>query len=339
MIHRFLAALHARNMEFLRDRSSLGWNILFPFLLVFGLAILFSGGDRDLFKVGVLHSGVELNESLHPFFGTRYIRFFTVENQADSLKKLERHQIDMLLDFTGPAPGFWINEESPNGYVLERMLSAGSEPAIAKRLVRGAEIRYIDWVIPGILGMNMMFSCLFGVGYVVVRYRKSGFLKRLNATPLRALEFLLAQVVSRLLLITLITIGVYLGCDWVLDFRMEGSHLLLLLIAVLGSSSMISLGLLVAARVSSEELAGGVLNVVTWPMMVLSGVFFSLEGTNPAMQKFAEIFPLTQTTRAARAVMLEGAGPMDVAVELTVLLLMTLVFLALGALIFKWRAD
>lgn len=338
-MQRFLSALHARNIEFLRDSSSLGWNILFPFLLVFGLAFVFSGGDRDLYKVAILQSGPQVDLSAHPFLASRYIKFFAVAEQEDSLRKVQRHQIDMLLDLGASRPGFWINAESPNGYVLERMLLASQGKEIEKRLVTGKEIRYIDWAMPGILGMNMMFSCLYGVGYIVVRYRKSGFLKRLNATPLRAMEFLCAQVVSRLLLIMTITIGVYIGCDWALDIRMEGSYPALILVAILGSSSMIALGLLVAARASSEELAGGILNFLIWPMMVLSGVWFSLEGTNPAMQNLAEIFPLTQTTKAARAVMLEGAGTLEVAPQLLILSAMTLVFLAMGAFLFKWRAD
>jgi ABC-type multidrug transport system permease subunit len=81
----------------------------------------------------------------------------------------------------------------------------------------------VDWVVPGILAMNMMFSCLFGVGYVIVRYRKNGFLKRLKATPLTPFEFLSAQMVSRLILIQTITVAVYAGCDYFIHFQMRGS--------------------------------------------------------------------------------------------------------------------
>ena len=92
---------------------------------------------------------------------------------------------------------YWVNTDSPKGYVVEKLLRA-EHPAPSAKPVTGAAVRYVDWLFPGILGMNMMFSCLFGVGYVVVRYRKSGFLKRLHATPLTAFEFLSAQVLSRL---------------------------------------------------------------------------------------------------------------------------------------------
>ena len=203
----------------------------------------------------------------------------------------------------------------------------------------GRPIRYVDWLVPGVLGMNMMFSCLFGVGYVIVRYRKNGFLKRLNATPLKAIEFIAAQVASRLMLIMSITIAVYIGTDLLVGFYMAGSYGVLLLVALLGATSMISLGLLVAARVTSEELAGGLLNLLSWPMMFLSGVWFSLEGTYPWLQHAAQVLPLTQMLEAARAVMLDGAGILQVLPHLLALAVMSALFLALGAASFKWKHD
>jgi ABC-type multidrug transport system permease subunit len=102
------------------------------------------------------------------------------------------------------------NQVHPKGYIVEKLLLA-AEPTAVRQPVTGAAVRYVDWLFPGILGMNMMFSCLFGVGYVVLRYRKSGFLKRLHATPLTAFEFLSAQVLSRLGLILFVTAILYAG--------------------------------------------------------------------------------------------------------------------------------
>jgi ABC-2 type transport system permease protein len=170
-----------------------------------------------------------------------------------------------------------------------------------------------------------------------VRYRKNGFLKRLKATPLSPFQFLLAQMTSRLLLIETITVAVYAGCNYFIHFQMRGSYANLFLISLVGAICLISLGLLVAARLSSEELAGGLLNLLTWPMMLLSGVWFSLEGTNPIVQKIAQFLPLTHLVDGARAIMTEGAGLMDIAPHLAILALMTAVFLAIGSLIFRWE--
>ena len=344
-LKRFYAVLMARNNEFLRDRSALAWNILFPALIVAGFAFAFSGTPLDQFKVGVFaaHTEQRLAElkQQQGFFQTRYIQFVPVAELGPTIAKVERHQLDMLFDLDNHR--YWINQDSPKGYILERLLrgEASADDATAggfhRQTVSGREIRYVDWLMPGVLAMNMMFSALFGVGYVIVRYRKSGVLKRLQATPLTAFEFLSAQIVSRLWLIMAISIAVYVGCDLFIDFSMQGSYWNLLLVFALGAVSMISLGLLIAARIASEELAGGILNLISWPMMFLSGVWFSLEGTNVWVQKLALIFPLTHVIDAARAIMIDGAGLAGIGTQLVVLCLMSAVFMLWGSLQFRWE--
>jgi ABC-type multidrug transport system permease subunit len=332
---RFLAILHARNMEFLRDRSTLGWSIAFPILLVLGFAFMFTGGPKAMFKVGVLGDPAAAAKRDRSFFGTKYVQFVPVADRDKGVDKVEHFQLDMLVDLDQAR--YWINENSPNGYILERILGNGPGRGYQRSTVTGREIRYVDWVVPGILAMNMMFSCLFGVGYVIVRYRKNGFLKRLKATPLSPFEFLVAQMISRLLLIQIVTIGVYAGCNAFIHFQMRGSYVNLFLISLVGAICLISLGLLVAARFSSEELAGGILNVLTWPMLLLSGVWFSLEGTNPIVRKIALFLPLTHLVDGARAIMTEGAGLMEIAPNLAVLAAMAAVFLSIGSFIFRWE--
>ncbi len=335
MIRRTLAVLHARNLEFLRDRGTLVFTVLLPIMLVIGMGFVFGGPQRPLFKVGVL--GTQLDREAHPFLRERYVDFIAMPVQAEALRKLSHQGIDLLVDLRQP-PAYWVNTDSPKGYIAERLLLAAA-PDARRQLVTGAALRYIDWLFPGILGMNMMFSCLFGVGYVVLRYRKSGFLKRLHATPLTAFEFLSAQVLSRLGLIVFVTVILYLGIGTLIHFHSAGSIPLLALLAVLGALSMIALGLTVAARVSSEELVGGILNLLTWPMMLLSGIWFSLEGSPRWVQWLAHLFPLTHLLDAARAVMLDGAGVAEIAPDLLFLSVTTLAFLAVGAWSFRWRLE
>ncbi len=338
MLKRIYAIFRARNLEFIRDRGTLSWNIILPVSLMFGLSFIFSS-DRAEYTVGVLQNDPVIDASAHPFLESRYIDFVAVTERQGGLRRVQRHQLDLLVEF-GDQPQYWINPDSPKGYFVEFALLQADEAAggnITKSQVTGDAVRYVDWVLPGILGMNVMFSSLFGVGYVVVRYRKNGFLKRLRATPLRAIEFVIAQVASRLLLILVITSFVYAGTNYFLQTRMDGSYLVLLIVLLVGSISMISMGLMVAARVTSEELAGGLLNMVTWPMMMLSGVWFSLEATNAWIQKIAAIFPLTHMLGAARAVMLDGAGVAEIMPQLTTLLAMSAVFLAFGAFTFRWH--
>jgi ABC-type multidrug transport system permease subunit len=338
MLRRIYAIFVSRNREFFRDRSSLAWNLLLPVGLVFGLSFAFDG-QRDEYTVGVLQAEAEINPASHPFLETRYIRFVPYDDIDEALRKVERHQLDLLID-TGPPTRYWINPTAPKGYFIEFALLQASAPvanSVIKEQIEGDPVRYADWILPGILGMNMMFSCMFGVGYVVVRYRKNGFLKRLRATPLTSFEFITAQVASRMVLIMIITSFVYTGTHLLLNTRMEGSYFTLFLVGLVGAISMVSLGLIVSARVTSEELAGGLLNLINWPMMMLSGVWFSLEGTGETMRSISRVFPLTHVLDSARAVMLDGATFQDIAPSLAALVIMSAVFLGIGAAIFRWE--
>ena len=335
MIKRLAAVWHARNLEFVRDRRTMIFSLLMPIALVIGMSFIFGGKERPFFKVGVIAAVID--KQAHPFLTERYVEFVPITDQATGLHKVTHQQIDLLLDLHG-TPRYWVNTDSPKGYIVEKLLLA-SAAGVQREPVTGAAVRYVDYLFPGILGMNMMFSCLFGVGYVVLRYRKSGFLKRLHATPLTAFEFLTAQVLSRLALILFVTTVLYVGIGTIIHFQRAGSILLVILVGVLGALSMVAMGLTIAARFSSEEVVGGLLNLLTWPMMLLSGVWYSLEGAPRWVQWVASLFPLTHVLNAARAVMIDGAGLPEISTDLMYLGVTALVFLALGAWSFKWRYD
>jgi ABC-2 type transport system permease protein len=335
VIKRLAAVWYARNLEFLRDRATMIFTVLMPIAVVVGMGFVFGGPERPLFKVGVIAAAID--KQAHPFLRERYVSFVPIADQAAGIQKVTHQQIDLLLDLHG-TPRYWVNTDSPKGYIIERLLLASAAGA-RREPVTGTALRYVDYLFPGILGMNMMFSCLFGVGYVVLRYRKSGFLKRLHATPLTAFEFLTAQVLSRLGLILFVTVVLYIGIGAIIHFHTAGSLALLSLVAVTGALSMIALGLTIAARFSSEELVGGLLNLLTWPMMLLSGIWFSLEGSPQWVRWTAGIFPLTHVLDAARAIMLDGAGVGAIAPDLIYLSATAVVFLAWGAWSFRWRYD
>jgi ABC-type multidrug transport system permease subunit len=337
MWNRIYALFVARNLEFFRDRAALAWSVLLPVLIIFVFAFAFTDDNPEKFKVGIVGGGGN-GAATAGFLETRFVTFVDYDEVESSLRKVERHQVDLLFD-----PGsnrYWINQSSPNGYIVEKLLVAafaGSGESLQQNLVEGDEIRYIDWVIPGVIGMNIMWGALFGIGYVIVRYRKFGVLKRLRATPVTAMEFLSAQILSRLWLLVVVNAVIFIAMDYFVGFRMHGSYFNLFLVFTLGCINLICCGLVVAARISTEEVANGVLNLFSWPMMFLSGVWFSLEGAHPAMQKFAQLLPLTHITEAARAIMIDGDGIVQISDHLLVLGVSSIVLLAIGARIFRWE--
>ncbi|WP_317930642.1 ABC transporter permease [Halioxenophilus sp. WMMB6] len=331
-MQRILSLLIARNKEYYRDRASLMWSFVMPPLIIAIVALAFSRGDEAVFKVGVVTPDPALLEQVESFDAIQIIHY---DELAPAITKVQYHQVDLLINDNH----YWINASSSKGKLLEQLLALKQSDQWQAQSIEGREVRYVDWAIPGIISMNLMFSSLFGVGYVIVRYRKNGVLKRLQASPVRPIEFLTAQVLSRFIINIGVCTLVFITADLVLDFVMLGSYLTLLLVAGLGILSLLSLGLIIASRLASEELANGLLNVFVFPMMLMSEVWFPLDGAPRWMVYFSDFLPLTHMVQAARAVMLDGATLMQVSNHLLILAGMTALFLLVSAALFRWRES
>ncbi|MCF6334698.1 MAG: ABC transporter permease [Spirochaetales bacterium] len=329
---KFTAIVYARTMEFLRDKGTFYWNLLFPLVLVIGFSIAFSGNNNFIFKIGVIG---EPQGSRVSFLELSSIEIIKYEAEKEEIiEKIRRHQIDMLVDFNEKT--YYLNNEAAASELL-RILSSDELIDYTELDVTGDPIRYVDWLVPGIIGMNMLFSCMFGVGFVIVRYRKNGVLKRMKATPVSPFVFITAQMVSRFIIVILTSVLVFAGTNLFLHFVVNGSYLLLLFVTSLSIFCMISFGLIFAARLKSEELASGLMNLITFPMIIFSGVFFSLEGTPKLMQTASKFFPLTHFIEASRAVMIDGAGIIQILPNIIALSVMTVIFLLTASVLFRWE--
>ena len=325
--------VRARNIEYFRDRSTFGWNFLFPVLLVVVLFFAFQGGQSLDYKVGIDRGPGD--EPL-PFLELPFVDVSILEDLSLAQTRVQRHSLGLLISMEQGK--YWINPDSAHGFYLEQALVRHmGQWSLERSELGGKAVRYIDWVIPGVLAMNILFSTLWGIGYVIVRYRRYGVLKRLSATPARAYEFLAAQMISRLWVVLASNLIIFLGLDFFLDFRVVGSYFDLFIIFVVGSLCLMSIALLVASRVRSDELAGGLLNVLSWPMMFVSGLWFPIEDGSPGLIAFSKILPLTHVTSAARSVMLDGLPLSALGFEIGALALTTVVALALGSWLFRWQ--
>jgi ABC-2 type transport system permease protein len=221
--------------------------------------------------------------------------------------------------------------------VLQR--SAGRADAF---LARDAEVeavgsRYIDWLLPGLLGMTVMSTGLWGIAFSIVVSRMRKLLKRLIASPMHKRDYLLAQVLGRLVFLGP-EVGALLLFGWfVFGVPQHGSWLLLLGTCLLGALACGGLGLLMASRVRTIEAVSGLINLVMLPMWVLSGVFFSSANFPDVMQPAIQALPLTALNDALRAIMLEGGGFWQVAGELAILSSWGIGAFGLALWLFKWR--
>jgi ABC-type multidrug transport system permease subunit len=345
---KLLALIKARNLEFYRDRAALIWTILFPFVVLAGFAYGYSGKSDPLLVVRASGSSTAEHSVLRILRETPGLDFKVLDDEAAVLKKLSRYEADLAIRASedGKQLTYAINPDSDRGKLAERilhqasLLQTGPRAKLEAQTVTGRKIRYADWLLPGLLAMNIMFGSMFGVGYVIVRYRKNGVLKRLRATPLSAFQFLSAQVISRMLLMVVTSFMVVGGAMLLIGFRPASAATAtvdLLLFLSVSAAAMISIGLVVAAQISSEEVADGVLNLMTWPMIFLSGIWFSLDGASSWVVWISRLMPLSYVVKGLRAILIDGARFVDLMPEVTILLIITAVLMAVGSALFKWR--
>ena len=327
----FLNLISARNKEFYRDKAALIWTVLFPLLLIVGFTFAFSRPEEAVFTLG--HKGQAESMAELP----SYIERIDYDSNDQAVQRIRHHQLDVFIDFSSTPTNASYNPLSPSSQALRDIIQA-QLPDINFHPLEGKAVRYVEWVIPGVLGMNIMFAALFGVGYVIVRYRKNGVLKRLSASPVTPLEFLSAQMVSRFLLVMAANSSILIVCTYALNLRMEGNWFTLILTLAIGCVTMICIGLAVSCRTASEELAGGLLNLFTWPMMVLSEMWFSLDNAPEWMQNLSLALPLTHMVKASRSIMVEGANLVSVMPNLLAMLAFAILSLAIAAKWFRWES-
>jgi len=221
--------------------------------------------------------------------------------------------------------------------VLQRASGRRDPTAVAEAQVTEPGSRYIDFLIPGLLGMGLMSSGLWGIGFVLVEMRTRKLIKRMVATPMRKAHFLIAFVLMRGLFL-LGELPILIGfAHWVFAVPVRGSPLLLAGVAVLGALAFSAVGLLLAARASNTQTIAGLVNLVTLPMSICSGVFFPSERFPEFLQPVIHALPLTVLIDAVRAVMIDGAGPQAVVRPCLVLIAWGVVSLMLALRLFRWR--
>ena len=209
--------------------------------------------------------------------------------------------------------------------------------AVSDQIMRELGSRYIDFLVPGLLGMNLMGSAIWGMGFVIVDARRRKLIKRLVATPMPRHYYLLSFILSQLALLVL-EVGALLAFGiFAFHVPVRGSLLDLGVLCVLGSLSFSAIGLLIAARARTLETASGLMNLVMLPMWIFSGVFFSAQRFPDLIQPFVRALPLTATIDALRANMLQGAALAQVASEVAVLGMWLVVCFALALKLFRWR--
>jgi ABC-type multidrug transport system permease subunit len=331
----------ARFREQLRQPEVLFWVFAFPLLLAVALGLAFRNRPPEVIRVAV-EAGPGADSVAALLGGARGLRV-SVSPPAQAAEQLRKARVAIVV-----VPGETLvyrydstRSESrlarlATDDALQRALGRRDVRAVAEQKVMERGSRYIDFLIPGLLGLNLMGTGMWGMGYAVVDARKRKLMKRLLASPMRRSQYLLSFIVARLAMLGP-EVALLIGFGMLaFGVPMRGSVVSLAVLSLLGAMCFAGLGLLTASRARTIEMVSGLMNLIMMPMWILSGVFFSAANFPAVMQPLIKLLPLTALNDALRAVVLDGASLAAVAGPATVCAVWGAVSFAVALKIFRW---
>lgn len=337
----------ARIKEFLREPEAVFWVFAFPVLMALALGVAFRSTKPADVNAGVLKQesaaapNADAVAKTLTDAGGIHVRVLSPPEAEIAL----RNGVVAVLVVPGTPPTYRYDPNRPESHLARVTVDAALQRAAGRRDVWEAKdqqivtpgSRYIDWLLPGLLGMNIMGTGMWAIGFSVVVARMRKLLKRLMATPMPRGYYLLSHLLARLGFLVL-EVVVLLFFGWlVFGVTSQGSLLLLAALCLLGAFSFAGLGLLIASRAKTIEAVSGLMNVVMLPMWLLSGVFFSSANFPEVAQPFIQALPLTALIDALRGVMIEGQSFSGIAHEIGILSAWGAVTFLLALKLFRWR--
>jgi ABC-2 type transport system permease protein len=338
--HPLIQLTLVRFREFIREPEALFWVFGFPIILAAGLGLAFRNRPAEVLQIAAVTPQLTASLRAEKLLDVRELSL------SDAEAALRNGKVALVAEpAASGAVVYRYDDTNPEGRSA-RMLAdravqraAGRQDPIGSTdtIMREPGSRYIDFLVPGLLGMNLMGSAVWGMAFGIVDARRKKLIKRLTATPMPRHYYLLSFLLSRLVLLV-VEVGVVLGfAVLVFQVPVHGSLIALGLFCVLSSMSFCALGLLIASRVQTIEAASGMTNAVMMPMWICSGVFFSSQRFPDVMQPLIKALPLTATIDALRANMLQGMTLAQLAPQLGVLSGWLVVCFFVALKLFRWR--
>ena len=334
-----------RLREIAREPGTLFWVFGFPVLLAAALGVAFSNQGKQPITVGVL---VGAPPSLAATLRDAGIDVQLLSEDA-AREKLRNGQLQLVVVAAAPgAPDAGVQYRFDPMRPEARLARAAVDQAVQRAAGRRDPVavrdrpvvepgsRYIDFLVPGLIGMNVMSGSMWGLGWVIVNMRVRKVLKRLLATPMRRWHLLLSQTSARMLVIPFEVGALLLFARVAFHVRMNGSVMALAAVVLLGALSFSGVAILVASRAQNPETVTGLMNLVMLPMFMLSGVFFSATRFPDALRPVVELLPLTALNDALRAVITDGSSLAAQAPALLVLMVWGAIGWLVGLRIFRW---
>jgi ABC-2 type transport system permease protein len=327
---------------FVREPAAVFWTYCFPLLLALALGIAFRNRPPDPVEVAVVAvPGAEGCRDALTKSPNMHVRSLSATAAHDALRSGKVSLVvhagqPITYEFDPTRPESRIARVTVDD-VLQRAEGRTDPTPVKDQLVTDPGSRYIDFLIPGLLGFNLMQSGLWGVGFVLVDMRVRKLIKRFTATPMSRTHFLLSFVLVRAVFLLGELPLLLAFARWVFDVPIRGSLLLIVTLSTLGSLVFAGIGLLIGARAQTTQTVAGLINLVTLPMAICSGVFFSAARFPDVVQPLIRALPLTALIESVRAVMLDAAGPAAVAWQIGILLVWGLLSFGIALRVFRWQ--
>jgi ABC-2 type transport system permease protein len=338
-----LIAVHFKT--FFREPAILFWAILFPILMAWVLGIAFSNKGETVRTVYVTGasaapdkiSGEKLfgEETGNPF----RIKFKTASSE-ESIRAIKRGVITLFIEVRNDSLIYHFDPLNADAQLTHLMLERGisgitvKNSTIQKLETKGT--RYIDFLIPGLIALGIMNSCIWGIGWNLIETRMKKLLRRMVATPMKKSVFLSSQVITRIILGCVETSLLFLFAYLYFGTTITGSVSAFIVVFLSGVFAFSGIGILVASRTAKTEIGNGLINAVTLTMTILSGIFFNYHNFPDWAISFIQMLPLTMLADAIRAVFIEAAGFREVFIPIVILCSIGLVTFTIGLRIFKW---
>ena len=332
----------ARTKEFLREKEAMFWVFGFPLILALALGFAFREKPPDRIPVGVV-AGPSAPQQLAALQKSKTL-LPRLMNEQEARDALRRGKVSLLIEssdtvvyrFDATRPDA-LSARNEADDVLQA--AAGRRNVLAPREERVHEqgARYIDFLIPGLIGMNLMGTGMWSMGFTIANARMKKLLKRLVATPMRKTDYLISMFLSRSIWL-LIEVSVLVAFGWIVfGVRVNGSILVLAILSIVGGYAFSGIGLLTASRAQTIEAVSGLMNLIMMPMWLCSGVFFSYERFPDSVKPFIRVLPLTLLNDALRAVVNDAAGLPQISLQLGLLAVWGIVTFIIGLRIFRWQ--
>jgi ABC-2 type transport system permease protein len=341
--HPLTELVRARLLEFVREPEVMFWVFIFPIGMALALGFAFRDKAPDPVAVGVTGKA-QTSVLREAMTRSALLKPQLFSSLSEGRAALRTGKIALLIENGSPIV-YWYDPTRPDSRLARFEVDKAVQEAAGRtdaapvrdQLVSEKGSRYIDFLLPGLLGLNLLSTSVWGIGYSIVNARIKKTLKLMTATPMRRSHFLLAQMLSRFVLLALEAAVIVAFGMLVFHVPLRGSPSALLLLCVFSGLSFAGLGLLCGSRVQTLEGVNGLINLILVPMWLFSGVFFSPERFPRAMQPAIEALPLTAANEALRAVMLEGRSLATLPSQLAILTVWGLVSYVVALKIFRWQ--